>query len=194
MKARNRTAAVLSGIFLIFYAAPYFFSALDALSSGSLWENGNWLLLGDLVLLPLAGLFLILLKPKIAAVLMAATVLAALVRALPALPEYLKAENGMIAVEEFGNHIVQMPAYLGLMPLLLLLAELLLTVALCVRGPAALVLSLLASVSMIVSTVLQLQMFFYLTGHPSPLLFVIPLNFVIAAISAGCWLLSLDRK
>ena len=192
MKEENKTAAVLAGVFLLFYALPYFFSALDALSSGSLWEDGNWLLLGNLIPLPLAGLFLILRKPKIAAILMTATVLAALIRSLPVLPEYLKAENGMIAVEEFGNHIVHMPAYLGLMPLLLVLAELLLAITLYVRGPVALIIALLASVSMVASTVLQLQMFYYITGHPTPFIFIIPLNFVIAAIGAGCWLLTVD--
>ena len=192
MKSENKTAAILAGIFLLLYALPYFFSALGEFSSGNLWEDGNWLLLGDLVLLPLAGLFLILRKPKIAAVLMTATVLAALIRSLPALPEYLKAENGLIAVEEFGDHIVHMPAYLGLTPLLLLLAELLLAVTLYTRGPAALILSVLASVSMLASTVLQFQMMFYMTGHPSPLSLIIPFNFVIAAIGAGVYLLSLD--
>ena len=192
MKEENKTAAVLAGVFLLFYALPYFFSALDALSSGSLLADGNWLHLGNLILLPLAGLFLILRKPKIAAALMTATVLAALIRSLPALPEYLKAENGMIAVEEFGNHIVHMPAYLGLTPLLLLLAELLLTVTLYTRGPAALILSVLASLSMLALTALEFQMMFYMTGHPSPLSLIIPLNFVIAAISAGVYLLSQD--
>ena len=192
MKEENKTAAVLAGVFLLFYALPYFFSALDALSSGSLWEDGNWLLLGNLIPLPLAGLFLILRKPKIAAILMTATVLAALIRSLPVLPEYLKAENGMIAVEEFGNHIVHMPAYLGLTPLLLLLAELLLAATLYTRGPAALILSVLASVSMLAMTALEFQMMFYMTGHPSPLSLIIPLNFVIAAVSAGIYLLSRD--
>ena len=192
MKEENKTAAVLAGVFLLLYALPYFFSALDTLSSGSLWKNGNWLLLGNLVLQPLAGLFLILRKPKIAAILMTATVLAALIRSLPSLPEYLKAENGMIAVEEFENHIVHMPAYLGLTPLLLLLAELLFAVTLYTRGPAALILSVLASVSMLALTALELQMMFYMTGHPSPLSLIIPLNFVIAAVSAGIYLLSRD--
>ena len=192
MKEENKTAAVLAGVFLLFYALPYFFSALDALSSGSLWEDGNLLLLGNLIPLPLAGLFLILCKPKTAAVLMTATVLAALIPNLPVLPEYLKAENGMISVEEFGNHIVHMPAYLGLTPLLLLLAELLLAVTLYTRGPAALILSVLASLSMLALTALEFQMMFYMTGHPSPLSLIIPLNFVIAAISAGLYLLSQD--
>lgn len=192
MKEENKTAAVLAGVFLLLYALPYFFSALDTLSSGSLWEDGNWLLLGNLVLLPLAGLFLILRKPRIAAILMTATVLAALIRSLPSLPEYLKAENGMIAVEEFENHIVHMPAYLGLTPLVLLLAEMLFAVTLYTRGPAALILSVLASLSMLALTALEFQMMFYMTGHPSPLSLIIPLNFVIAAISAGVYLLSQD--
>lgn len=192
MKEENKTAAVLAGSFLILYALPYFFSALGDLSSGRLWEGGNWLILGEAFLMPLAALFLILRRPKIAAGLMTVVSLAILISVIPELPEYLQAENGMISVEEFGGHIVQMPAFLGLMPLLFILAELLLTVILYFRGPAALVISLLASGSMIASTVLQLQMSFYLTGHPTPLTFIIPLNFVIAAICAGCWLLTVD--
>ena len=192
MKEENKAAAVLSGVFLVLYALPYFFSMLPDLSSGELWESRNWLILGEAVLTPLAGLFLILRRPKIAAILMTAAVLAALIRTLPALPEYLKAEDSMISAEEFGNHIVHMPAYLGLMPLLLVLAELLLAITLYVRGPVALIIALLASVSMVASTVLQLQMFYYITGHPTPFIFIIPLNFVIAAIGAGCWLLTVD--
>ena len=190
MNEENKTAAVLAGVFLILYALPFIlFSLLPSLSSGKLWEIEDWLSLGNSVLIPLAGLFLILRRPKVAAALIAITALAHLVAVFPELVDVIKSEDGSITAIENGDHPVQMPAYLGLTTLLLVLAELLLALTLFVRGPGALILALFAVASMIGSTVLQFQMFYYITGHPSPFNLLLPLNFIVAAIAAGCYLL-----
>ena len=192
MKAENKAAAYAAGVFLILYTLPYSFGTLLDLSSGKLREGLNFLSLAEALLVPLVGLFLILRKPKIAAILMTASVLAVFISILPQLPEYFKVEGGMISVEISGDYIVHMPAFLGLTPLLMLLSVLLFAVMLFFRGPALLVLAILAVLFMVASTLFQFQMLYYLPGHPTLIHFSNPFNFVMAAIFASRWLLSVD--
>ncbi len=184
MNEKRRGLAVLAGIFLIFYALPYLL-LLSRVSVGDLRQDGNWLVLGKSILMLPAGVLLAAHRPKLAAPLMTAAVLASVLSALPEISIYLNAEDGMIAVEEFENHVVRMPAYLGLTFLLAPLAELFFAVALFLRGRAALIAAILAAGSMFVSTRLELRMCRYLTGHPSPLTLLLPACFILASLLAG---------
>ena len=191
MKRAGKVCAVLAGVFLILYALPLVLlfggGFLEALFAGEL-EAREVLSALFYLLFPAAGVFLILRKPKTAAVLMFAAALATAATSLPDVPNYLHE-----TIMDRGEYPVYIPRFYVLLPFVSVLVPLLLALALRLRGWTALLLALLSAAAEVIETVLVFGRMGYITGHPSPLNVMLPFNFIMAAIFAGIYLLALGR-
>lgn len=190
MRKEIKGFAVTAGIFLILYALPYlFFGPLGFFSGVKQVTLEDFSILIYSLLFPLAGLFLILRKPKIAAVLVVLASAAVAASVFSTIPNLLRE-----VYVEHGDHETFVPRFYVLVPILEFTVPLLLAVALFLRGRGALILALLAAAAEVAYTVLTFNMMSYITGHPSPFNIIMPFNFIMTAIFAGFYLLSLGRK
>lgn len=193
MKRREyKGLAITAGVFLILYALPYlFFGPMRSIVSGFeqiTAENLSTLIYS--LAFPLAGLFLILRKPKIAAVFVVLAAASAAVWNFPTIPDF--SGEGYILRE--GEYETLIPRFYVLVPILEFAVPLFLAAALFLRGRAALALALLAAAAEVTDMVLTFGLTAYFPGHPTPLNVVLPFNFIHGAVFAGIFLLCLGRK
>ena len=184
MKTENKTVAVLAknsrvpaGLFLIF-------SGLFGLVTGQM----------DSFLLFPAAVFLFFRRPKIVGWLMAAAAVIALFQYVPVLTEFLQTGQYVCYRDSTTGYTEYLPMRFVLLPILYMLAPLLFAGMLFTRGPLSLLAAALIVAAEIVATVLQMQAFAYVTGHPSPLSILQPFNYCLAAIFAGLGLWSVKPK
>lgn len=184
--------AITAGIFLILYALPYlFFGPMRNIvyGFGQITTENLPTLIYSLAFPP-AGLFLILRKPKIAAVFVVLAAVSAAVMYFPTIRDFFG--DGLIV--EYGEYETLVPRFYVLVPILEFAAPLLLASALFLRGCAALALALLAAAAEVTDMVLTFGLTRYYPGHPTPLTVMIPFNFIMAAVFAGIYLLRLGGK
>ena len=193
MKNENREArvyAVLAGVFLLLYGLISAFLMRGFFAALTLESFLTWMR----YLLPgLAGLFLILRKPKVAAILMALAAVAVLLQELPEIPRYLE-PNGYLANPneeiEFAEYI---PVKYVILPILSILTALCFAAALFLRGWPSLLLSLCAAAAELVYMVEQIASVAYVTGHPTPFNIFFPFNYAMGAIFAGLYMKTLTK-
>lgn len=183
--------AVPAGIFLLLYGLISVICMLGFFATPVLETFLDW----TRYLLPgLAGLFLILRKPRAAAILMALAAAAVLLRELPEIPRYLE-PNGYLANPwvkiEYAEYI---PRKYVILPILSILAALCFAAALFLRGWPSLLLSLCAAAAELAYMVEQIASIAYVTGHPTGFNVFFPLNFALGALFAGLYLFSLRKR
>ena len=188
MKTANKAWTALAGVFLILYSLPLALifggNTIRIISDGG-WEMREFLSALFYLLFPVSGLFLILQKPKAAAVLMTVAALLAMISYLPTIPDYLRE-----TIVEHGDHPTYIPRLYVLLPIVSCLVPTLFALALHLRGRVALILALLAAVAEGAETVLIFGQAGYTMGHPTPLNVLMPFNFILAAIFAGIYRMS----
>ena len=167
--------AIFAGLFLILYALIDFLFGYP-----------------EAVFPFLAAFFLFFRKPKAAAWLMAAAALAAVIRYVPQIVEYLR--DGQRVVNDYGGRVEAIPGRFVVMPILSLLAALLFAGMLFLRGKRALLPIAPIVAAEIAETELGFASAAYVTGHPSPLSVIVPFNYCMAALFTGLYLMTIKPK
>lgn len=142
------------------------------------------------VFLPgLAGVFLLLRKPGLAAAAMTLVAVALLLLELPEIPRYLEPNGYLATYDEASGYTEYIPRQFVIVPILDILGALLFAAALWLRGKAALVLALLSALAELAYLICMFARSSYVTGHLGPNA-LFPLQLALAAVFAGIWLLS----
>lgn len=183
--------AVAAGIFLLLPLALVllYFSLFRSL----LTDPDTLLYFAMHAFLPgLAGIFLILRKPKLAALVMTLAALGVLLTELPEVPRFLAPMGYLATYDEYSGYAEYIPRGFVAVPILSILAALLFAAALYLRGKAALVVALLSALAELAYLNLRFAAMAYVTGHPGPdALF--PLQLALAALFTGLYLNSLKK-
>ncbi len=191
MKTGNKALAILAGVFLILHALLYvFFDLIPWLSSPSLPEPDLVRRLCIALILPAVGVFLLRQQPKIAAVLMTVLAAVALFCYAEEIACYLSETPPTAAAARYavGGHF---PARFFVIPLIELTAALLLAAQFYTRGFAALLIPLFVAAAEIAAAHGTLERFAYVAGgHPSPLNYLMPFNYVLASVLIGMYLVT----
>ncbi len=183
--------AVAAGIFLLLPLALIlrFFDLFRSL----LTDPDFLLYLALKVFLPgLAGIFLILRKPKLAALAMTLVALGVLLTELPEIPRYLEPNGYLVTYDEYSGYTEYAPRAFIVVPILSILAALLFAAALYLRGIPALVLAVLSALAELAYVNRWFAGMAYVTGHPGPNA-LIPFQLALAALFAGLYLNSLKK-
>ena len=149
--------------------------------------------LSNLLLPAVAGLLLVLRRPRLAALVMTLVLVITLVLELPEIPRFLAPEGYLAAYDEAANHTEYIPREYVVLPILDILVALFFAAALYFRGWPALILAVLAAAAELAYMVLNLASLAYVTGHPTPFHLSIPLNYALGALFAGLYLHSLGK-
>ena len=185
----NGGHAVLAGIFLLLYGLPY-------MLLGLLWYRLFFLeaplQMCSFLLPALAGLFLLLRKPRIAVILMTLAAVIVLAGELPEIPRYLEPEGYLATYDESIGYTEYIPRQFVAVPILHILTFLLFAAALYLRGKPAEILSFCAAAAALLYMNQQLASTAYVTGHPTPLN-LLPFFYAVGAIFAGLWRRSLKK-
>ncbi len=175
-------ASFLAGACLILYALPYLIGGLTVVTQRVDNEHlpESVLMLVGSVLMMGAALFVFMSVKKWAAI--------AVTAAVPffcavAFLGYPWKTDGASAL---GKLYEPVPGYCVLYPILVSAAFILLAAAMyCKRKRVALTLAALSAASMIGGTVFQFEIYNHITGHPTPVAFLIPGAFALAALCVG---------
>ena len=190
MENEKHGYAVAAFVFLLLYGG--IFSLLVLLFGGyDSFGMGEVLALGYLLLPAVSGLFLMLRKPRIAAVLMTLVLVLTLVQEIPEILRYLEPNGYLATFDEATGYTEYIPRQFAVLPILSILAALSFAGALYLRGWPAMVLAVLAAVAELAYMVLQIMSMAYVTGHPTPLNVMFSFNYAMGAIFAGLYLFSL---
>lgn len=193
MNRENRGFAAASFVFLLLSGG-----VLSLLSLLFGWYDGfglrEALSLGNLLLPAVAGLLLVLRRPKPAALVMTLVLLIVLVLELPEIPRYLGPEGYLATYDEAANYTEYIPREYVTLPILDILVALVFAAAMYLRGRSALILAVLAAGAELAYMVLNIASLAYVTGHPTPFHLIIPLNYALGALFAGLYLRSLGKQ
>ena len=192
---KRKPFAFLSGLFMILLAAPIFLSmASNVIKNFSpdyenvwnyLFEHSAYII--GSAAMTVAAVFLFRREPKKAAIALIVTTVAVIVLAFPTLIQLF---NGQL--EDGYDYYVSVPRGYIALPVLMILAPALLSVALFLHGPAAMILAFLSAAAQFIGTKLMFSISRYQTGHPT-LFTLLPVLFGISAVFAGIYLLKEDN-
>lgn len=192
MKNEKNGYAILSGVFLLL---PFVLLLMFFVLYRNLLAEASFLLYAAArVILPaLAGIFLILRRPRAAAVVMTLVAVLVLLLELPEFPRYLEPNGYLATYDEASGYTEYIPRQFVVLPILSILAALCFAAALYLRGRPAMLLAVLAAAVELVYMNRQLASVSYVTGHPGPNA-LFPFDYAIAAFFAGLYLRSLKKQ
>ncbi len=192
MKEENKTAAIWAGVFLILYMLPFALFLPMNLRDRPL-DGGVWLMLGQVLIPVVSGLFLILRKPVFSAILMTVLAIVTMISAVPQLREFLETGQYCATYDETIGYAEYLPMRFIVLPVLSIATSFLFAAMLYTRGWISLLLAILIAAAEIAYAVFELQSMGYVTGHPTPFNLMLPFNYIASALCTGLYLLSLGR-
>lgn len=192
MDRENRGFAAAAGLLLLL---PFvLFLQFFLMFRGLLAELSFLLYAAERIFLPgLAGFFLLLRKPRAAAIVMTLAALCVLVLEIPEIPRYLGPNGYPAAFDEQSGYAEWIPRAFVVVPILDILGAVFFAAALYLRGRSALALALLSAAAELGYMNRSLAAMNYVTGHPGPNA-LFPIGLALGALFAGLYLRSLGKQ
>ena len=184
--------AITAGVFLLVYDLPWLFFTFRMIGSWAYEDLNDAVMCLFALLLAAAAVFLFLGKAKTAAVLLSAAAVMCLITYLPLAADLLDGAIELEGTVPDGSASVTVSRWLALYPIGEILAWMLLSVALFLRGKGARILTWFSAVAEGLSCWFSFKFSGYRQGHLTPLSLFLPLLFIFATIFIGFWLRFLD--
>lgn len=192
MGQEKRGFAVAAGLLLLLPLV--LFLQFFLMFRGMLAELSFLLYAAERILLPgLAGFFLLLRKPRAAAIVMTLAALCVLLTEVPEIPRCLGPEGYLATYDEAASYTEYIPRAFVVVPILDVLGAVFFAAALYLRGRPALALALLSAAAELGYMNRSLAAMNYVAGHPGPNA-LFPIGLALGALFAGLYLRSLGKQ